>query len=599
MFARRGMVVLILFFVISPALSQNNLPNSTNPTFQSNVRVVVVDVVVTDRDNQPVSGLQKEDFTILEKGKPQSIASFEEHKGEPANQASAPPLTPPYYSNDPLNRPADSVNVLVLDALNTPLGDQMNVRKQMVDYLKTIQPGSRLAIFTLAGKLQIVVGFTSDPALLITALNHNDWGGKPQSSPLLPTQADQNADQELITRMETDNPGNKVPTQAIEAMKHFLHDAESFQTYSRAAMTLQALQQLARYLGGFPGRKNVMWFSGSFPISILPDDGHNYEFNFPEQLKQQLRLTTNMLTSAQVAIYPITAQGLVSGSFYSADTKFTPYMSAMSTATTGSDQDGLQRGDMQRISNEISMNEVAKDTGGEAFYNTNNFKEAFAEAVKNGAHYYTISYSPTNQKMDGGFRPITVKLREEHYKLSYRRGYFAEDQKSLNENQLKSGVDPLRPLMGRGMPSSAQILYKIRVLPTKDQPGPQSPPAGDNRKIKGPVTRYAVDFAILPNDVSLPTGSDGIHQLNVEVSVIAYDHDGDALNWCARSMHAPLKPQLYAAFEKDGIQLHQEIDVPKGEGFLRTGIYDFNTGKAGTLEIPLDESVISQSHATQ
>jgi hypothetical protein len=85
---------------------------------------------------------------------------------------------------------------------------------------------------------------------------------------------------------------------AIAAMRDFQNEVESFGTYSRVQATLNALQQLARYLSGFPGRKNVIWFSGSFPLSVLPTKGQDYDFNFSEEYKKQLRETTNMLAAA-------------------------------------------------------------------------------------------------------------------------------------------------------------------------------------------------------------------------------------------------------------------------------------------------------------
>jgi hypothetical protein len=143
------------------------------------------------------------------------------------------------------------VNVLMLDALNTPLGDQSYVRQQMVSYLKTIQPGPRLAIFTLSSRMRMVEGFTAAPSLLLAALNHQNWGGGPQSSPVLRTETEDNLDQQLLNNMaEAGASGDSV-----QALQQFLGETKSFETYSRVEMTLQALEQLARYLGGFPGAR--------------------------------------------------------------------------------------------------------------------------------------------------------------------------------------------------------------------------------------------------------------------------------------------------------------------------------------------------------
>jgi VWFA-related protein len=597
MFLCRPFFALLLsLLIISTLHSQTtDTANSPHATFQSKVHVVLLDVVVTDHNDQPVAGLQKEDFEVLEEGKPQAIASFGEHKGVPPNRAAIAPLPPNFYTNYPLSKPTDSVNVLVLDALNTPLGDQATVRQQMVSYLKKIQPGPRLAIFTLLSRMRMVEGFTADPSVLLAALNNKKLGGGPQSSPLLRTDTEDNADAQLINAMAS----SQAPLESIRAMKEFLGQSKNFQTYSRVEVTLQALQQLARYLGGFPGRKNVIWFSGSFPVSILPTQGQNYDFSFSDEIKQELRKTTNMLAAAQVAIYPIAAEGLDTDSYVTSSRQYVPDMSGVpgsgqsastapppspGSADTQDQNSQLQQEHTQRYTNQATMDEIAKDTGGEAFYNTNGLKEALDQVINNGTHYYTISYTPTDKRMNGGYRPIELKLLRGHYRLAYRRGYFADEERKDRPQPI---ADPLQPLMGRGAPDATQILYEIRVLRSDPQPSPQAAIAGDNAKVKGPVTRYAVDFAVSVKDLDLAMTPDGIHHGNVEVALVAYDQDGNTLNWVVRSTDMSLKPQLYKAFEQGGVQLHQEIDVPKGDVYLRTGIYDPGTGKAGTLEIPL------------
>lgn len=72
-------------------------------------------------------------------------------------------------------------------------------------------------------------------------------------------------------------------------MKQFLSDTAAFQTEQRIGTTLQALPQLARYLSGVPGRKNVIWFSGSFPISIFPDSDVPDPFNIATTFQDDSR----------------------------------------------------------------------------------------------------------------------------------------------------------------------------------------------------------------------------------------------------------------------------------------------------------------------
>src|SRR5215469_6297572 len=131
------------------------------PTFHSNVRVVVLDVVVSTTKGEPVSGLHSDDFQVVEDRKPQTVTSFEEHKGRAPIQTKLPPMPPNIFTNFPTINAPDSVNVLLLDWLNTQPQDQAFVHAQAVRYLKRVPIGTRLAIFTVGTQLRMVHGFTA------------------------------------------------------------------------------------------------------------------------------------------------------------------------------------------------------------------------------------------------------------------------------------------------------------------------------------------------------------------------------------------------------------------------------------------------------
>ncbi len=597
MYSGRRFAWAVYFLLLAATLhSQTDNASSAVPTFQSKVRAVLLDVTVTDKGGAPINDLKKEDFEITESGKPQAIASFDEHKAQ-APQA-LPPLPPHTYTNNPLNKTADSVNVLVLDALNTPIVDQMYARQQMIKYLKQIDPGPSLAIFTLTTRLRIVEGFTADPSALITALNQKNWGGRPQAVSLLDTENNSEDLQAAQNLANSGGPGGAGGAFALQAIQQFLTEEAGGARLVRIEMTLRSLQELARYLSGFPGRKNVIWFSGSLPISILPVTGRDFDTSFSGELKEKLRKTTNMLAAAQIAIYPIAPSGLT-GLDETTSARFQNSLPvAPGVEKGGGEMAESEQGHLELLSTQATMDYIARDTGGEAFYNTNGLKEAMAKAVNNGAHYYTISYTPTDKAQDGTYRQIQVKLKNGHYRLSYRHGYFAEDtNKSAVQTALSS--DPLRPLMVRGLPASTQIVYKVQLLPTDPQPAANSAVAGGNANVKQPSIRYGVDFAISTNDLDFVETPDGKHHGSIEVAVVAYDHDGHALNWAGRTFDLALRPDRYAMFQQSGLQLHQEIDVPKGDVFLRTGVYDAHTSKAGTLEVQLADSPVAASHPTQ
>jgi len=234
----------------------------------------------------------------------------------------------------------------------------------------------------------------------------------------------------------------------------------------------------------------------------------------------------------------------------------------------------------------MAMEQLAIDTGGKAFYNTNDLSAATRKAIADGAHYYTLAYSPTNKKMDGSFRRIEVKVPGGKYRLAYRHGYNADDNARMAAGTIEG--NPLGALMKRGMPDATQILYAARVLPANPQPAAGSPRAGKNAKLDGPATRYSIDFMIRWSDVKLDAQPDGTHSGKIDVQLMAYDRDGNALNWVGGTQAMKLTPELFAAIEKSGVPAHFEIDLPaEKDVFLETGVYDEETGKAGTMEVPL------------
>jgi VWFA-related protein len=251
------LIALPLFAMVS-FRAQDQAQNSPSnlPTVKSKVSLVLIDVVVTNAKGESVPSLHNEDFEVSEDGKAQTVTTFEEHHGAPLSQVKLPALPPHVYTNFPVTQTTDSVNVLLLDALNTPMRDQNYVHTQMIKYLKTIPPGTRMAIFTLASRLNMLQGITSDSSELLAILNNSKAG--PQPSDLLASKAETDSNRRLVDFMAENGPGVSPETltmtqsavDPVNVMKQFLADTGSFQTESRVRITLQALDQLARYLSG-------------------------------------------------------------------------------------------------------------------------------------------------------------------------------------------------------------------------------------------------------------------------------------------------------------------------------------------------------------
>jgi len=607
-FSGTFLALMLLSFPAESLPSQT--PAADQPTFKATTREVVVDVVVTGSKGEPVNGLRKEQFQVIEDGKPQTIGFFEEHGARSSQTGSlpAPPKMPPnVYSNVPPAPTDDSVNVLLLDSLNTPPPMISYARTQLLNFLNHVKPGTRMAIIALNDKMNFVQGFTADPALLREVAIKQT---APGISPSLVTKSEIATQQELESFLSSSAPadpgaaaprgassGNSpsgagwsnpaVPMSATVAVADAFANYQSYKSAQKTRMTLEAISEIARYLSAVPGRKNLIWFAGDFPVVIFPKFDQRMDVEDSAILLRDVRMTADLLTAARVAVYPVYANGMISEDIVSADNRGAATaappgrmsaMAGMDTYTASRDQGaGLT----------AAMNQIASDTGGKAVYNNNDLDAAIGRSVADGSHYYSLVYTPTNRKMDGHYRKIEVKLIDSRAKLAYRHGYNADDGTAILAKDSSKDADPLSRQLVHNLPSATQILFAARVVPENPQPTPGGKIAGRNPRLTGPVTRYSIDLFIRWSDVALATGSDGTHQGKLEVGLIAWDSQGKSVNWEEGIQQMALKPEVYAAVQKSGIPAHMEVDLPNTDLYLKLGVLDGTSGKAGTLEIPL------------
>lgn len=141
--------------------------------------------------------------------------------------------------------------------------------------------------------------------------------------------------------------------------------------------------------------------------------------------------------------------------------------------------------------------------------------------------------------------------------------------------------------MAFGMPEFQQILYKVLHIEAKSQ----GKVAGDNPDLRGSLVRCSVDFAISVADLSLQKSSDGVRRGHIEVMMTAFDEDGKLWNWDGDQGDIALDEKAYSEASRVGIKMHREIDIPNQELLLRTGIYDLNSGKVGTVEVWINPGV--------
>jgi len=553
--------------------------------------LVILDVVVTHNDH-PVTGLQQQAFHVFEDGREQTIKTFEEHSPgrEEPDLAKPPTLPPNTYTNVPEPSTGNAINVLLLDALNTPPGDQAYARHKIIEYLKTIPPGTRLAIFTLASRLRLVQGFTTDSVVLLAALNKS----VPMPSAVLPdTTTGESAAGRFIALGANRNMGvtQDIMDSMLESLNQFQNDEEANLLDRRVQITLDALKQLAVYLGALPGRKNVIWFSAAFPLSVTPKSPLD-TFSSLRGYGGQVQQISDLLTASRVAVYPIDARGLITTA--PAPTQNRPAAVAIGGGRTGMiDINAFPSAPSQAVDRQnaefATMLQLAEQTGGTAFYNSNAIKQAIGKAVQNGSSYYTLTYSPENKNFDGSFRKVQVKLAGHDYHLAYRRGYFADVPKAHSANALL-GLD--FPALRPDAPPSSQIFFRARVLPAGDPTAqdlaPQPGPAGDlASKLKPPVKRYWIEYTADMHQVSADIDPNGVHRSNIEFIVIAYDRDGKVINAGRRSFKMGIPSASFDDVLRTGFSVRNELDLPDGEFWLRLAVHDVSADLIGSIEVPL------------
>jgi VWFA-related protein len=571
---------------------------------RANANLVVVDVAVTDRGSA-VHGLDKSRFHIFEDGREQAITSFDEHKPAAASagimQAALPAHT---YTNVPAYPQGSAVNVLLLDGLNTPMANQVDARRAMIEYLGKIPAGTPLAIFTLSSRLRLVEGFTTDAAQLTKVLKGQSAG--PQTSVMLDPASDKAVDT-TVGDMATMTSGVDALTaagvSALSSMRQFQADLTAFQTDLRVRMTLDAMQQLARYLSAIPGRKNLIWFSGSFPIALDPDDTQQDPFQAMRNYSDDIRETAELLAAARVAVYPVDARGLVTPP--SLDASYTSSTNLMSATTSGNRSGSRRRvtannpstanddlnATKQLMEEQASMQQIAEQTGGQEYLNSNGLKEAVANAVENGSSYYSISYVPAAKQLDGKFRKIEIRVDNGVYKLAYRHGYYADaTDKASEHNPGKTSLIAAATL--HGAPPSTQIQFQARVLPATDPllEGTRLPagPSGESTAaLKGPVHKYIADVTVDPRWILFQTSPDGAHQAQVEFVVVAYDAEGKRVNYLDKGFQLNVKGEQFDQVMAKGIPVRLGLDLPEGRFSLRIAVHDLGAGRAGSMEIPV------------
>jgi VWFA-related protein len=594
------------------APAQTAQPGST---LRVAARRVSVDVVVTDSKGRPVRGLTRDDFKVFEDGVQQTMRSFDAHAINRKATTVAPPkldLPPNTYSNL-VQAPEDGpVTVLLYDVLNTPSQVMPYAHDAMVKFIKNQPPGSRTAIFILSDRLRMLEGFTDDDTRLLAAIN-SKAAKTQQSTLLLNSTTSGNSLPDLSAGQPTDpnaDPTAVGPSTLIGQLSNLETMEQVMQYRERIFATAEAFAEIARYLSSLPGRKNMMWLSGSFPGSVLPNtdlsvSGTSDEFGMTINADREIKIANDLLNAAHVSVYPIDVRGLQVDTFYSA---------SVNPKTSSNSPPRLNSFGTQQNAEHSTMDTIADNTGGHAFYNTNGLGQAMEQAMDQGSVYYTLTYTPSNPKFDGGVRHIKVQLDKDGYNLSYRKTYYAENANleagtpGKTNTPIPEGTqayDPMTALMKHGAPISSELFFESSVLPVEGvmpataKEAAQLAQFSAKRSAKDAdkpvmVQHYEVSLFLLGRLLEMPALSNGKYDLKLGFGVAAFDADGLLQNGIEIQYNDPIAIAEHDRILSSAYRTKLDIALPLDARWIRIAVRDANSGHTGTIEVPVPAAMAAK-----
>jgi len=430
--------------------SQEVASSDVQPTFklQSERNLVMVLVVVRDAKGAVVENLRKEDFQLFDRGKAQTVVNFSLEK--PALKASTPAAPKPAEKAATATEDEDEGSgpsavarrfvALYFDDVNSPFEDLARSRTAAEHVLSTsVQPGDRVALFTSSGQKQ--VDFTDDKAKVLQALlalqprpiigQDTSCGAiSPYQAYLMIDQNDTIANAEAVDEYLNCNPcpSNLTIQQCqIQAQGPVQAKAMSALSTSEVQSTaaLRGIEAIVRGMTSLPGQRTMVIVSGGF---------------LTETLRFDLDQIANRALHAGVVINAIDARGLWTDP--TLDPSQDNFASTMNPASAGRKHMILMESARRQTD---GMRDLALDTGGIFFQNSNDLDAGFRAATDLPGAYYVLTFSPQNLKHDGNFHPLQVKVvSAKGLSVLARRGYYAprksEDSTSQEKAEIREAV---------------------------------------------------------------------------------------------------------------------------------------------------------------
>ncbi len=327
------------------------------------------------------------------------------------------------------------------------------------------------------------------------------------------------------------------------------------------ASDYDTLHQLVVHLAQVPGRKNVLWFSGGSNLGLMADAD-----DLPPYVDMQP--VYDELEASRIALYPIDARGLT-----------------VSSSTALIDQ-------------QMQMQQTAEATGGRATINSNGLAQAALKIADNDGSYYTLTYAPSDLKLDNKWHTVKVKVDlPGGYHLSYRHGYYDDGANTTTPGGAR------RRITANGEKDKVQspdmqsqpIIFNVSVLPpqptgAEDAAKSQPQSATDARKNKGMVAytlRYLVPAAVF-EQVPTAANDPGERQVKMGVAMLAFNQFGRPVKQKLQQVTFSLNEAKLAAAPNATLPVDLAVELPPGADYIYAAVWDMVTRRAGSIELPLE-----------
>jgi VWFA-related protein len=516
---------------------------------QAEARLVLEDVTVLDKKGLPVKGLSSADFVLREDNAPQKIVSVEEHSALGDAVAAVPTVGSVDGTVFASNKPqAGSVwNVLLIDLYNTPNEARGRLQSQLEQFLKQLPEHEPVALVTMSSHIKIVTSFQDGAGEAYRYLRKNGLGPVDSSTPA-----------NIVERQEPDMPsadlaGTVVPHQA---------NTDVDRQANRAQTTMDCFSALAQWLAPYPGRKNVYWLSGGFPLQGRPFGVAGYSLNSPDlgsdtkgghPIPMQQK-TDKELETARVAIYPVDARGVAApdiAGVTSADTAYTANVAIVSEIDA--DLSAARRQEML---------EIAKATGGTAQFN-NNITQALRDDFNRANTYYTVAYPPPDKEWKGAYHRVQISVDKPEAQLVYREGYYARSA----EAEAKPTPDQFRAALRLGAPAEEAVQFTSQITKSGEL--------------------ATVEYGVEPKTVNFQEDASGQFLTDIDFAILEYDAKEKVLEKSLIRLSGKMTAQQVANLSSKTLSAKQTIPLKAGATILVLGVMDQISGRFGKVEVPL------------